>query len=77
MRGYRYTCEKEFYQKAALFFERGNRFVPEYPDRENVPQGQVHHFVDTKYSGSTPYFSYNKGELQYTYLFLFIFSDLQ
>jgi hypothetical protein len=69
VRGYKYTGDRSFYDKARYYFNRGTKgtygsITPVAPD--NV----VHHFVDTRFSSSSEsfFFDYNKGELQYTYL---------
>jgi hypothetical protein len=70
VRGYRYTCDPHFYDRAKYFFERGNKGIYGEPVRRSAPDGVVHHFVDSKLDPSTGnfYLRYNKGELQYTYL---------
>jgi len=70
MRGYRYTCDAAFKQRAALFFARGNGAIYGQPTMRSAEDGVVHHFVDTRFDSSSGNFflDYNKGELQYTYL---------
>jgi len=70
MRGYRYTCDAHYYERAAYFFERGNKGIYGEPTERAAPDGVVHHFVDSIFSSASGYFylDYNKGELQYTYL---------
>jgi hypothetical protein len=70
MRGYRYTCDDHFYERAVYFFDRGNKGIYGEPMERAAPDGEVHHFVDSNYASASGYFylDYNKGELQYTYL---------
>lgn len=70
MRGYRYTCERRFYDRAKYFFERGNKGLYGEPVKRAAPDNVVHHFVDSVFDSTTRnlFFAYNKGELQYTYL---------
>jgi hypothetical protein len=70
MRGFRYTCETRYAERAAYFFQRGNGGVYGSPTERYVADDVVHHFVDTITDSSTGnfYMNYNKGELQYTYL---------
>ena len=70
MRGYRYSCERQYFERAALFFARGNGAIYGQPTMRSAPDGEVHHFVDTRFDSSAGnfYLDYNKGELQYTYL---------
>lgn len=70
MRGYRYTCDEHYLERAKHFFDRGNRGMYGDPTMQASAEGTVHHFVDTVFDSSHAnfYLSYNKGELQYTYL---------
>jgi hypothetical protein len=70
VRGWRYTCDPHYYERARHFFERGNRGLYGEPVETAAPEGQIHHFVDSVFDTSQGlfYLSYNKGELQYTYL---------
>ena len=70
MRGYRYSCDETLRASAQLFFQRGNGGLYGQPTERAVPDGEVHHFVDSVYSTANGlfYLDYNKGELQYTYL---------
>ncbi len=70
VRGWRYTCEPHYYERARHFFERGNRGIYGEPTTTAAPEGQIHHFVDTVLDSSSGnfFYGYNKGELQYTYL---------
>ena len=70
VRGYRYTCDPHFYERALTFFERGNKGIYGEPTERAAPDGVVHHFVDSVFASASGYFylDYNKGELQYTYL---------
>jgi hypothetical protein len=67
MRGYRYTCDPMFYERARHFFERGTNGAYETGER-TAPDGTVSHFVDTELDSASFYLAHNKGELQYTYL---------
>jgi hypothetical protein len=69
-RGWRYTCDPHYYERARHFFERGNRGIYGEPTETAAPEGTIHHFVDTVFDTSQGsfYLNYNKGELQYTYL---------
>jgi hypothetical protein len=67
VRGYKYTGDRRYLDRAKVFFNRGTKtsygkVTPEVGD--NV----VHHFVDTRWSADRWYLAYNKGELQYAYL---------
>lgn len=69
VRGYKYTGDRRFYDRALHFFNRGTKGV--YGSITPVIGDNVaHHFVDTRFDSSTGnyYLAYNKGELQYTYL---------
>jgi hypothetical protein len=70
MRGYRYTCDSAFRQRAAEFFARGNGGIYGQPTMRSAEDGEVHHFVDSRFDSSSGnlFLDYNKGELQYTYL---------
>lgn len=67
VRGYIYTGQSRYLERAKEFFNRGTKtsygkIQPEVSD--NV----VHHFIDTLFSSDKFFLAYNKGELQYTYL---------
>jgi len=70
VRGYRYTCDRHFYESARHFFERGNKGIYGEPTQRSAADGVVDHFVDSRFSSASGdfYLDYNKGELQYTYL---------
>lgn len=70
VRGYRYTCDAHFLDRAFELFARGNGGIYGEPTERAVPDGVVHHFVDSIYASASGgfYLDYNKGELQYTYL---------
>lgn len=70
MRGFRYTCDTRYYERAQEFFIRGNGGIYGEPVERAAPDDTVHHFVDTIFASATAefYLDYNKGELQYTYL---------
>lgn len=70
VRGWRYSCDPAFYERARFFFERGNRGIYGEPVETAAPEGTIHHFVDTRFDTSSGsfFYDYNKGELQYTYL---------
>jgi hypothetical protein len=70
VRGFRYTCDTHYYERAHHFFERGNKGLYGEPVERAAEDGVVHHFVDTVFSSADGLFSldYNKGELQYSYL---------
>jgi hypothetical protein len=69
VRAYQYTCESHYFESAKKFFLRGNGSVYGSPTDRAVPDGVVHHFVDSRFASSTGnfYFDNNKGELLYTY----------
>ena len=70
MRGYRYTCDPHYRERAVHFFERGNKGIYGDPTGRAAPDTVVDHFVDTRFASASGGFflDYNKGELQYTYL---------
>jgi hypothetical protein len=70
VRGFRYSCEPRFFERACHFFERGNGGLYGQPVDRAAPDGEVHHFVDSVMASASGgfYLDYNKGELQYTYL---------
>ncbi len=70
VRGWRYTCDPTYYERARHFFERGNGGIYGEPIERSVQDGELDHFVDTRFDTSSGSFFYdfNKGELQYTYL---------
>lgn len=70
VRGYRYTGNRYYYDRAKYFFNRGTKGVYGSPTARSAGDTEVDHFIDTKFASSTGFFylDYNKGELQYTYL---------
>jgi hypothetical protein len=70
LRGFRYSCDESLRERAQLFFQRGNGGLYGEPTERAVPDGEVHHFVDSVFATASSlfYLDYNKGELQYTYL---------
>jgi hypothetical protein len=70
VRGYKYTGDRSFYDKARYYFNRGTKGEYGSTTQRNAADNVVHHFVDTRFTSSSGYFyyDYNKGELQYTYL---------
>ena len=68
--GYKLTGERRYYDRAKIHFNRGTKGLYGKACDRTAADGVVHHFVDTVFSGSSGsfYLSYNKGELQYTYL---------
>jgi hypothetical protein len=69
VRGYRYTGDIKYYDKARVMLNRGTK--GEYDSlKRTAPDNEVHHFIDTIFSSGDDYFflNYNKGELFYTYL---------
>jgi len=70
MRGYKYTGERHFYDRAKYHLNRGTKGIYGEPIQRAAADNVVHHFVDTKFASSTGFFylDYNKGELQYTYM---------
>ncbi len=66
MRGYRYTCDIRYYQRAKHHYERGNKGIYGEAIRRTAADNVVDHFVDN--APKLFYLKYNKGELQYTYL---------
>ena len=67
VRGYKYTGDAALLSRAKTFFNRGTKGVYGSLARSASDNG-IHHFVDTRFSSDQFYLSYNKGELQYTYL---------
>jgi hypothetical protein len=70
VRGYRHSGDTRYYARAKHFFNRGTKGVYGDPNTRTAPDHGIHHFVDTRFDSSSGFFylSYNKGELQYTYL---------
>ncbi len=70
VRGYKYTGDTSYYARAKHFFNRGTKGVYGNPGTRTAADNVVHHFMDTRFDSSSENFflSYNKGELQYTYL---------
>lgn len=70
VRGYKYTGDTRYYERAKYFFNRGTKGVYGNPSIRTALDTEVHHFVDTRFDSSSGNFfmNYNKGELQYTYL---------
>lgn len=70
VRGYKYTADPHFYDRAKYFFNRGTKGIYGSPTAREASDNVVGHFVDTVFASSTGFFylDYNKGELQYTYL---------
>jgi len=70
VRGYIYTGDRQLYNQAKYFFNRGTKGKYGEPVLRTAADNEVHHFVDTVFSSSSGnfYLDYNKGELQYTYL---------
>lgn len=68
--GYKYTGERNLYDRARYFFNRGTKGVYGSCTQRSASDRQIHHFVDTQFASATGYFylDNNKGELQYTYL---------
>lgn len=68
--GYKYGGDKQLYDRAKYFFNRGTKGIYGEPTKRAAADNVVHHFVDTKFASSTGYryLDYNKGELQYVYL---------
>lgn len=67
VRGYLYSGDRSLYDRAKHFFNRGTKGIYGEPIAREVPDNQVHHFVDTRFVHQF-WLDYNKGELQYTYL---------
>ncbi len=69
VRGYKYTGDRKYYDKARFFFNCGTKGKYETTTPCQATN-TVHHFVDTIFESSYEsfYLHYNKGELQYTYL---------
>lgn len=70
VRGYKYTGDTRYYDRAKYFFNRGTKGIYGNPTTRTALDTEVHHFVDTRFDSSSGNFfmNYNKGELQYTYL---------
>jgi hypothetical protein len=70
VRGYLRSGDTSYYARAKYFFNRGTKGVYGDPNTRTAPDNGIHHFVDTRFDSSSGFFylSYNKGELQYTYL---------
>jgi len=67
VRGYKYTGDARYLDRAKLFFTRGTKGT--YGQiAPLVPANVVHHFLDTLFSSDEFFLAYNKGELQYAYL---------
>jgi hypothetical protein len=66
--GYKLTGNRYYYDRAKFFFNRGTKGVYGDPTKRTSPDNVVDHFVDTVFSSDKFYLSYNKGELQYTYM---------
>jgi hypothetical protein len=67
---YKYTGNQYYYNRAKYFFNRGTKGVYGSSTQRSSPDNVVDHFVDSRFDSSSGnfYLSYNKGELQYTYL---------
>ena len=66
--GYKLTGDSRFLDRAKHFFNRATKAKYGSPTAREAGDNVVHHFVDTIFSSDKWYLSYNKGELQYTYL---------
>lgn len=68
--GFKLTGDSALYKKAFYFYDRGNKGIYGEPIKRNLSNGEIHHFVDTRFSTAMEniYLDYNKGELQYTWL---------
>jgi len=68
--GYKLTGDGKYYNRAREFFNRGTKGVYGTACDRAAADNVVHHFVDTVFDSASGYYmlSYNKGELQYTYL---------
>ena len=68
--GYKLTGDRQLYDKAKYFLNRGTKGVYGSPTQRVAADNAVHHFVDSTFDSSSGsfYLGYNKGELQYTYL---------
>ncbi len=66
--GYKLTGDSRFLDRAKHFFNRATKAKYGSPTERETADNVVHHFVDTIFSSDKWYLSYNKGELQYTYL---------
>lgn len=70
VRGYKYTGDRKYYDKAKVFFNRGSKGEYGSTTNRQAPDNEVAHFVDTRFASGTDYFflDNNRGELFYTYL---------
>jgi hypothetical protein len=70
VRGYKYTGDINFLNRAKHFFNRGTKGIYGSTTQRQAADNVVGHFIDTTFDSSTSnfYLAYNKGELQYTYL---------
>ncbi len=66
--GYKLTGNAAYHNRAKYFFNRGTKGVYGDPNKRTAPDDVVHHFVDTIFSSDEFFLSFNKGELQYTYM---------
>lgn len=66
--GYKLAGDSRFLDRAKHFFNRGTKAKYGSPTERVAADNVVHHFVDTIFSSDEWYLSYNKGELQYTYM---------
>ena len=67
VRGYQYSGETAFLDRAWVHFHRANGGIYGQPVKRSVPNNVIHHFIDTKFSTASGglYYDYGKGELQY------------
>jgi hypothetical protein len=70
VRAYKLTGDTSYYARAKHFFNRGTKGVYGDPTTRTAADNVVHHFIDTRFDSffERYFLSYNKGELQYTYL---------
>jgi hypothetical protein len=70
VRGYKYTGDRKYYDKAKVFFDRGTKGIYGEPVKRDAADDEVSHFVDTRFASATgyAYLDYNRGELFYTYM---------
>ena len=68
--GYKLTGDQQLLNSAKTFFNRGTKGIYGSPSQREAGDNEVGHFTDTKFDTSRGNFflSYNKGELQYTYM---------